>query len=122
MTILTHSDNEQETIYTDCFNEEMAEYYSVEDFRDFIKSYTAVDSDGAQHVFDINKRIMGTGVFWEATEVNNGEYGGYQFAVFAEMDGNQHEAVQKLYEKIRNGLSRKQIHEEIVHGYKHYST
>ena len=43
MIILTHSDNEQETICTDCFNKEMADYYDIEDFKDYIKSYTAID-------------------------------------------------------------------------------
>lgn len=109
MTILTHGDNEQETICTDCFNKEMAEYYEIEDFKDYIKTYTAIDSDGLPHVFDINKRIMGTGVFWEAIEVYDGNYNGYQFEVQADMDGDQHEAVQKLYEKISKGISKKSI-------------
>lgn len=39
----------------------MADYYDIEDFKDYIKSYTAIDCDGVSHVFEINKRIMGTG-------------------------------------------------------------
>jgi len=121
MTILTHSNNEQEAICTDCFNKEMAEYYGIEDFKDYIKSYTAVDSDGKSHVFDINKRIMGTGVFWEAIEVNDGNYNGYQFEVQADMDGDQHEAVQRLFNKIHKGLSKKSIEVEDFGGRKVYS-
>lgn len=121
MTILTHSNNEQETICTDCFNKEMAEYYGIEDFKDYIKSYTAVDSDGVPHVFDIIKRIMGTGVFWEAVEVNDGNYNGYQFEVQADMDGDQHEAVQKLFTKIHKGLSKKSIETKSFEGRKVHS-
>ena len=121
MTAITYGDDDQETICTDCFNEEMAEYYGIEDFKDFIKTYSAVDSDGVPHVFDINKRIMGTGVFWEAVEVNEGEYNGYQFEVQADMDGDQHEAVQKLYEMINKGLLKKYIKVETFQGQKLYS-
>jgi hypothetical protein len=121
MTILTHCNNEQETICTDCFNKEMAEFYGVDDFKDYIKTYTAVDSEGVAHTFDINKRIMGTGVFWEAVEVNDGKYNGYQFEVQVDMDGDQHEAVQKLYNKISKGLLKKNIEVKSYDGHKIYS-
>ena len=118
MTVLSHGNNEQETICTDCYNKEMAEYYGIEDFKDFIKTYTAVDFDGVSHVFDINKRIMGTGVFWEAVELNDGNYNGYQFEVQTDMDGDQHEAVQRLFNKIHKGLSKKSIETKSFEGQK----
>lgn len=121
MTILTYCEKEHETICTDCYNDEMAEYYEIEDFRDFVKSYTSLDSDGVSHTFDINKRIMGTGVFWEAVEANDGKFDGYKFEVDAEMDGDQHEAVQKLYSKIHKGLQMKYIETKTLEGHKVYS-
>ncbi len=121
MTIMTYDKGVQETICTDCFNEEMSERYGVEDFKDFVRNYTAVDCNGVSHEFEINKRIMGTGVFWEAIEVNNGKDSGYEFNVHAEMDDEQHEAVQRLYDKIYKGLSNNYIYAKTYYGQKVYS-
>ena len=121
MTVLTYRNNNQETICTDCYNKEMAEYYGIEDFNDFIKTYSAIDAEGVSHTFDINKRIMGNGVFWEALEVNDGKYNGFQFNVDTEMDGDQHTAVQKLYDKIHDGLKKKYLEVKSINGHKVYS-
>ena len=49
------------------------------------------------------------GIQWRAVEIKNGEIEGYQFAVYAGLDDDPMEGLQKLYEKVNNGLSRKYI-------------
>jgi hypothetical protein len=99
----------------------MALLLGIKDNKNFIKNYIATDAGGEKHQFEIRKRIYPMGMCWEANEIRDGEISGYQFAVHAELDADQDEALQKLHKKIRIGLSKKHIKKEIVYGHELYS-
>jgi hypothetical protein len=93
----------------------------LDKINNFIKNYTVKDSEGQEHYFEIRNRIYPMGVCWEANEIKDGELSGYKFAVHAELDDDQDEALQKLYKKIRKGLSKRYIKKENIQGYELYS-
>lgn len=94
----------------------MAEAMGIDNFNDFIKTYQAKDVDGKIHVFEIEKQIFPLGIKWLSNEIKNGEVEGYQFGVYAELDDDPVEPLQKLYKKINKGLSKKYVKKEQAHG------
>lgn len=105
----------------DCNNAMVAERLGINNFVDFTRNYRVKDIDGEEHVFEISKEIFFMGVQWRAVEIKNGEIEGYQFAVYAGLDDDSVEGLQKLYEKINNGLSRKYIEKKEFQGQTLYS-
>lgn len=105
----------------DCNNAMVAERLGINNFVDFTRSYRAKDTDGIEHVFEISKEVFFTGIQWKAVEVKNGEIEGYRFAVYTGLDDDPVEGLQKLYEKINNGLSRKYIEQKEFQGQTLYS-
>lgn len=113
--------NEYVTLCNDCNNQDMALLLGIKDKKDFINSYVATDVGGEKHHFEIRKRIYPIGVCWEANEIKDGEMSGYQFAVHAELDADQDEALQKLHKKIRKGLLKRHIKKNTIYGHDLYS-
>lgn len=70
------------------------------------KTYQVKDVDGEIHVFEIEKQIFFGGTKWLANEIKNGEIEGYQFGVYAELDDDPVESLQRLYNKINKGMSK----------------
>lgn len=93
----------------------------IDDYRDFIKTYQAKDVSGKLHVFEIEKQIFPMGIKWVAHEIKSGKVEGYQFALYAELDDNPVDSLQKLYRKINKGLSKKYIKRSRRGGYISYS-
>jgi len=105
-------------ICEDCYNVMMADFMDIENFDDYRRWYQAqdVDVDGVYHDFEIRKMIYHAGILWEAAEIVNGEECGYKFAVNADFEDDTETSLQKLYEKIHRGLSKKYVTEKTIEG------
>ncbi len=123
MVILTDLSGKIRHLCNDCYNKEMAGILGIDNFNDFIKTYQAKDADGNLHTFQIRKHIFPMGIKWLAYETKNGEIEdeGYQFYLYADLDENPLESLQRLYKKIVKGLSVKYIKEECMEGCTIYS-
>ena len=60
--------------------------------------------------------IQETGIFWEAVEVLDNDEIGYSFAVYQAFEDDSEEAVSRLKEKIKEGLSKKFIKKTVFAG------
>jgi hypothetical protein len=121
MVIIRDSSGWERHLCRDCHNEVMADAIGVENYTDFIKTYQVQDITGNLHVFEINKEIFALGIKWIANEIKDGEVEGYQFGVYAALDDDPIECLQKLYRKINKGLSKIYVKQEEVHGHTSYS-
>jgi hypothetical protein len=61
----------------------------------------------------IDQKLHPTGLYLEAEEITEH---GYLFAVHGEIEEKPHELLQKLIEKVKEGLSQKYILEEVFQG------
>lgn len=118
---ITDENGHEYILCRDCNNAMVAERLGINNFADFTRNYRVKDIDGEEHVFEISKEIFFMGIQWRAVEIKNGEIEGYQFAVYAGLDDDPVEGLQKLYEKINNGLSRKYIEKKEFQGQTLYS-
>ncbi|MHB8131919.1 MAG: DUF7713 domain-containing protein [Mobilitalea sp.] len=115
MIILSDSTSERH-LCRNCHNNLLADTLGIENFKDYIRTYQSKDLDGKMHVFEIEKQIFFYGIKWLANEIKNGEVQGYQFGLYADLDDNPMESLQKLYSKIKKGLSKKYI-KKAGHGF-----
>jgi predicted ribosome-associated RNA-binding protein Tma20 len=88
-----------------CYNEIMSEELEV-DVEPLVDSFSLKDYEGVSHTFNVERRIVPTGIFIEAVE--NIEFG-YKFAVDGDLYCNQQELLNKLIEKARKGIREKQV-------------
>jgi hypothetical protein len=117
MVVLTVEEGEPpQSICRDCYNEFTADMLEIEDYKDFEKEVTFEDCDGREHRFHIGKMINPTGIFWNAIEFIGDGKVGYSFEVHQDFEEDSNDALDRLYKKIRNGLSKKFIKRRIVQG------
>jgi len=121
MVIISDSSGQERRLCRDCNNEVMAEAAGIENYTDFIRTYQVQDAEGNLHAFEINKQIFGLGIKWVAYEIKAGECEGYRFGVHAKLDDDPVACLQKLYSKIKNGLSKIYVKQEELHGHTSYS-
>lgn len=121
MIVLTDPSGVTKNYCRDCHNKELAEYMGIENFKDFIKAYQVMDTDGELHVFEIQKEIFPMGIKWVANEIKNGEADGYQFALHTKLEDSPVESLQKLYRKINKGLSKKYVKKVQIEGHIFYT-
>lgn len=118
--MVTISDNEKkhsETICGKCYKKEMTETLGIEDFKDFNPNIVITDCDGIDHKFEVRKMIHSTGIFWEAVEFFENDNIGYSFEVCQGFEDDSRDAVVRLKEKVKKGLSKKFIKRDISNGY-----
>lgn len=97
------SDESQERLCFNCFNDMISEEVGVE--LDTVPDEIAVaDYSGTKRTFIVQQRIYPNGIFIDAAEEL--DYG-YQFAVHGELDCNQAELFQKLVGKVKRGISKR---------------
>lgn len=107
---LVTKENEQPKIMCrDCYNKYVSDMFGIDDYKDFIKEAVFIDCDGIEHCFQIEKMINPMGIRWEAKEYLDDENIGYSFEVCQEFDEDSLSAINRLYKKIENGLSKKFI-------------
>jgi hypothetical protein len=69
-----------------------------------------------EHRFEIRKMIQVTAVFWGAIEFLDNDEIGYSFKVYQAFEDDSEEAVSRLKEKIKEGLSKKFIKKTVFAG------
>jgi len=110
MVHLTVEENEQPKIMCkDCYNKYITDKLGIDNYTDFEKEIFFADCEGIEHNFKIEKIINPTGMGWEANEYLDDENKGYSFEVLQEFEEDSIDAINRLYKKIENGLSRKFI-------------
>ena len=108
MVYLAIKENEQPKIMCrDCYNKYVSDMFGIDDYTDFIKEVLFIDCDGIEHCFKIGKMINPMGIRWEAKEYLDDENVGYSFEVCQEFDEDSLSAINRLYKKTENGLSKK---------------
>jgi hypothetical protein len=117
MVVLTIKEDEpSQSLCRDCYNEFAANMLGIEDYKDFEKEATFIDCDGIEHRFQIGKMINPTGICWEAVEFIGENKIGYSFEVHQDFEEDSNDALERLYKKIKKGLSKKFIRKEVVQG------
>lgn len=115
MVSLSFNENEESILLCNkCFNEHMAYMLGIVDYDDFERKVVFRDCDNVEHAFDIVKRINPVGILWEAIEFLDGDEIGYLFKVNQNFEDAPSEALETLYQKIENGLSRKFVDKEML--------
>lgn len=88
----------------------------VEDFKNFEPHITLKDCNHVEHKFEIRKMIQEMGIFWEAIEFLENDSIGYSFEVYQGLKDDSLDALTRLEEKVKEGLSRKFIKKTIFRG------
>ncbi|MDW0116248.1 hypothetical protein QTL97_04830 [Sporosarcina thermotolerans] len=86
----------------DCYNAAMAEEFGV-DLPKLPTTFSVDDENGIHRIFEVERRIMGTGILLTARE--RWEHC-YEFAVDGELVADQHTLFNQLKEKTKRGLSK----------------
>ncbi len=117
MVVLAIKEDEpSQLICEDCYNRYTADMLGVEAYKDFENEATFKDCDGIDHCFQIGKKIHPTGICWEAIEFIEEDKVGYSFEVHQDFEEDSNDALERLYKKIKKGLSQKFIRKEMFQG------
>ena len=117
MVALTIKEGEpSQSICRDCYNGFVADMLGIEDYKDFEKEIIITDCDGIEHRFQIGKTIHPTGICWEAVEHISVDKIGYSFEVHQDFEEDSNDALERLYKKVKKGLSKKFIKREVFQG------
>lgn len=84
----------------DCYNALMAKEFDV-DLPALPKTFSATDSHGVKHMFDIERHITGTAILLTATEQRTH---GYEFSVDGPLDADQNLLFKQLKEKTQQNV------------------
>lgn len=110
MVHLTVEGNEpSEIMCKDCYNKYASDMYGIDNYTDFERETVFIDCDGIEHNFKIEKTIHPMSIGWEAKEYLDEETIGYSFEVYQELEESSINAINRLYKKIKKGLSKKFI-------------
>ena len=105
---ITIKENEQAKIMCrDCYNKYVSDMFGIDNYKDFEQEVVFEDCDGIERYFQIEKMINPKGIGWAAKEYFDDEKVGYSFEVCQEFEEDTTEAIDRLYKKIENGLSKK---------------
>ncbi len=106
---LSGEDNDK-TLCSNCFNEIIAKRWGIDKPAADFEPVTMKDADRISHTFHI-QTMLTTGLGMEAIEVENNEIKtyGYKFNILVHPETEPIEAFKILYEKMKDGLSRKYI-------------
>jgi len=117
MVVLTIKEDEpSQSICRDCYNEFAANMLGIEDYKDFEKEAIFTDCDGIEHRFQVGKMINPTGICWKAVEFICENKIGYSFEAHQDFEEDSNDALERLYKKIKKGLSQKFIRKEMFQG------
>lgn len=112
---LTSGDKTERICFT-CHNQELAEDLGIDLKSVTAKVLTIADVDGVEHQFHIRQGVYPTGLAYEAIEVLENDVFGYHFAVLGNFDCDQKALYKELLKKIRTGLSKKYLKQEVLGG------
>ena len=112
------TETEQRSLCRDCYNEVLSIELGVQ-LIDLPDSIIVKDSEGIRHYFYVRPELFHQGIRLEAGE---NDFYGYRFEVFGELDCDQEELFQKLYDKVKDGVSRKYINQKVLPGGHTYQT
>lgn len=106
-------ENKQELLCMDCYNDSVAKSWGIDKPHSDFKPLTLLDSSGQSHTFYFSTMLT-TGLGIKAYEVKDGhaDFDGYQFGVLEHPETDSMVAFRNLYQKIKNGLSRKYLKKE----------
>ena len=90
-----------QSLCMDCYNTMMATKLGIE-LPELSKTFIADDANGVKRIFEVERQITGTAILLTARE--RWELG-YEFAVYGELDIDQHNLFKQLIEKTTRGLS-----------------
>lgn len=112
---LTLENEEEVHLCFDCHNNQMSSKLGIKDEALRLKTFTLKDADNNLRTFDIEKIVTQMGISFEAAEGSIADYG-YKFAVLGEVDDDQKMLVRHLTQKIQDGLIKKYMKTEYLHG------
>ena len=121
MVTLTLGEKEAPIVLcNECHNEYMADMLDVANTDGFNKELIFLDCRNVAHTFKIIKRINPVGVQWEAVEFLAENKIGYLFQTHQDFEEEDNAALERLYSKIKNGLSQRFIEKEVSFGREYF--
>lgn len=103
--IIKYTDDDISKYYCNkCFMGSTKQTILHEKLESFLESITVLSSDGKMHKFLIDRQEFLTGETWEAKEIIDGSYGGYNFEKNFNKYINPSDALMEVYMLIREGI------------------
>lgn len=119
--IVKYTDDDLSKYYcNNCYMKSIKETILHENLENFLESITVQSSHGEMHQFRIIKQEFLTGETWEAKEIIDGNYRGYDFIKSFSRNTNPFDALKELYKLIKEGIEKKIIKESLEIDEKRY--
>lgn len=100
-----------------CFNEEVAREGGLDFQHVQFQPFVMRDAAGVEHEFHFRLRLLGDRVILETFELDEeGDPGGYQFAVMGEPEGDLFELMGQLVERMRRALAQRHLESDEHYG------